>query len=95
MATFKVNAWVLHDQGFTFLGLETIQGSLYRNVAPGSGSSALVFQSADVRNVRKVASGLNTVVEFEGKDKNGWSQLTIIGPRGRIKKVFALLGFEF
>lgn len=78
-----------------FLWAATVDGEkvIAFEVAPGQ----VVFglSETSLASARKVAAGLNIVVEAVMKDDEGNTEtLTIIGPRGRVKKIFAFLGHK-
>lgn len=93
-AEFAEGAWVP--------GMPTTMGFLWATqyegqpvaafeVAPGQVVFSLNRET--VRHARKVAAALNIVVEVAIPLEDGTDGiLTIIGPRGRVKKIFAFIG---
>jgi len=70
---------------------EGVAGAAFE-VAPGQ--IALSFDREQVISARRVASGLNVIVDADIRADDGNSVLTVtfIGPRGRMKRIFAFLG---
>ncbi len=82
MALHRGWLWAGTTGGETVLAFETAPGRVL------FGLTADEFES-----VRKVASGLNVVVECVIKDDDGLARtFTLGGPRGRMKKAFAYVG---
>jgi hypothetical protein len=84
-------------------GMPTVRGFLW--AAPLEGTKYIAFETAPGRvefglhagnlvRAKKVAAGLNMVVEAVMRDGDEDVILTIIGPRGRVKRIFAFLGFN-
>lgn len=83
-------------------GLKTQNGYLF--AADFDGVKAAAFETAPGRiaftlepetlvTVRKVASGLNVILELQLRAADeGIITVTLIGPRGRMKKIFAFIG---
>ena len=52
----------------------------------------LVCDGTSVVGIRKVASGLNTIIDVAIETPVGVEVVSFVGPRGRIKKFSKLLG---
>lgn len=78
-----------------FLWAATIEGEKVIAFETAPGQVEFGLSPANLVSARKVAAGLNIVVEVVIRDDEGTTdELTIIGPRGRVKKIFAFLGHE-
>lgn len=83
-------------------GMEMHRGVLW--TVPFEGSYGLAFDLAhgktlfgfardELKQVRKVKSGFNTIIEITvDGDAGGSNVFTLVGPRGRMKKIFAAVG---
>lgn len=53
----------------------------------------ITFKYTSILLVRKVASGLSIIVEMTAKTDDGSERVfTVVGPRGRVTKIFAFMG---
>lgn len=81
-------------QGMLWVG--PMDGDMVLAFEVGRGQVLLAVTGHEVRSVRKVASGLNTIVEIDVTAEDGRSQtFTLVGPRGRMKKAFSAIGRPF
>jgi hypothetical protein len=93
-ADFGDGPWVpgmeLH-RGWLWAG--TVEGVTALAFEHAPGRLLFGFASDELKSVRKVASGLNVVVECVITDDDGSPRtFTLVGPRGRMKKAFAYVG---
>ncbi|ADU46583.1 hypothetical protein Intca_0021 [Intrasporangium calvum DSM 43043] len=93
-ADFGDGAWTPGmplQQGWLWAG--TVEGDTVLAFELGPGRVLFGFTPDELRSVRKVASGFNTVVECVVAEENGSPRtFTLVGPRGRIKKAFQHIG---
>ena len=89
-------------QGFYYGGMPTQWGFLWAANLEGEpaavfelgpGQMLVAFTKDNLIAASKVAAGLNIIVQVSVKGNDGSAvPLVIVGPRGRIKKIFAFLG---
>jgi hypothetical protein len=76
-----------------YLWAATIEGEKVIAFETEPGRVAFGISAANLVTVRKLAAGFNIVVQVVIRDTEGMmDEITIIGPRGRMKKIFAFLG---
>jgi len=75
--------WAMSLDGVPVLAFETSPGSILFSVA-----------APDILDVRKPRAGLNVMLEVDVKgDNHEEHTLTLVGPRGRMKRIFDFLGW--
>ena len=76
-----------------FLWAATVENERWLAFETAPGQVAFGFTTAQILGARRVAAGLNVIVEMLVRDNEGdSSMLTVIGPRGRVKNIFAFVG---
>lgn len=95
-AELGVGAWYAGMQTARgFLWAATVEGDKYIAFEVAPGQVVVGMTAETLKYARKVASGLNIIVNASVTDDNGeLTHLTFIGPRGRVKKIFAFLGWN-
>jgi hypothetical protein len=90
--------------GVYFGGMPTVRGFFWAAAVEGEkvaafemapGNVIFGLTSENVRSVKKVMAGLNIIVQVVyGYEDGEPMPIVIIGPRGRVKKIFAYIGYE-
>lgn len=82
MPTVRGFLWAATVEGRKVIGFETAPGVL-----------AWAFDAGQIRSARKVMSALNIIAEFTAIDDAGsLFTLSVVAPRGRLKKIFDFAG---
>lgn len=92
-------------EGYWFPGMPLTRGWLWAATVQGEpvvafelapGRVILTLTPSTIKGMRKAASGLNVVLEAAVAAEDGkvvW--LTFVGPRGRMKRIFAHVGHVY